>query len=224
MATLRTRSYDAAPASLRRRLFIAAAILVALLAAETAVLATSVRSLPNTISLPLFEQLPLLATLWASNPSAALSVTAQQALFIIEHRPPATGLQVWGLYYFPLTLAGHLLIAWVAATLVTRAAPHERWQRMALASGAALLALGVSYVRLASCCTVAPRWSLDILALAQALDPTSAGPDWQGLYAFIEPAFPGLQLAISLSGAMLLLASLRMRTASLPPAPRRHAN
>lgn len=195
-----------------------------LLAAETALLTVSVGRVPNSITLPLFEQLPLLTTLWASNPAAALSITAQQPLFIIEHRPPATGLQTWGIYYFPLTLVAHLFISWAAATLVVRAVPNERRPMQALVAGAVLLGLGLSYVRLASCCTVAPRWSLDILLLAQALDPTSAGFDWQALYARLEPLFPGLQVAISAIGAMFLIASQRTRPASLPPAARRHAD
>jgi len=177
------------------------------LVVEALVLATGVGLTPNAYSLPLFEQWPLLGTLWGSNPAAALSVTTQQALLLVEHRSATTGSQVWGIYYFPFTLAVRLLIAWAIAKCVIRLPTHAYWQFHAMVLGAALLALSVAYFRLASCCTVAPRWSLDIFLLARALDPRATLVDWQPIYAWIEPLLPATQVVMGIGGAALLLYS-----------------
>ena len=197
-----------------------------MLAAEAALLAISTGRAPNAIALPLIEQLSLLGTLWSSNPAAALSITAQQALFVIEHRAADTELQVWGLYGFPLTLAAYGLIAWLIARLAAQPVPLAGWKRLALGSGAILLAASVTYVRLASCCTLGPRWSVDIVLLAQALDPTSTLINWQSVYALLEPLFPATQAMMGIGGALLLYVCTAQRRTpgSLPPVPRRHAD
>jgi len=203
-----TTGSSTGPASARTQLrgttLIAVGIFFATLVVEVLVLATGVGLSPNAYSLPLIEQWPLLGTLWGSNPTAALSVTTHQALLLVEHRSTTTGSQVWGIYYFPLTLAIRFLIAW-AVTFVVRLPVHARWQVHAMVLGAALLALSVAYFRLASCCTVAPRWSLDILLLARALDPTATLFDWQPIYASLEPLLPATQVVMGLGGAALLL-------------------
>lgn len=208
------------------RAFLAAAILLAVIATETLLLSLSTGHAVNALALPLFDQWSLLVTLWGSNPAAALSVTAQQALLIIEHRVTDSGLQIWGAYYFPVTLVVYLVVAWIAAGFVTQPTRYAGWRRWGLASGAVLLALSVTYIRLASCCTVAPRWSMDILLLAQALDPTSTLINWQALYALVEPLLPATQATMGIGGTLLLFASAarRPRTPALPPAARRHAD
>jgi hypothetical protein len=223
VSTIPARTNRNAPVTLWYGLRLAVGIFVSLLAIETTLLAVCVGHAPNAISLPLFEQLPLLATLWGSNPAAALSVTAQQAVFVVQHRPTATGLPTWGIYYYPLTLAVHLLIAFMASSYFTRPI-NRRWQIHAFVYGAALLGVSVSYVRLASCCTVGPRWVLDVLLLSQALDPMSTLLAWQHLYTQIEPLLPWIQVVMVTSGAMLLYASRREHVVSLPPAARRHAD
>lgn len=209
-----------------RRGYVAVAVLAAIVAVELALLAISTGRAPNALTLPLIEQLPLLGTLWSSNPRAALSITAQQAVFVIEHRAADTGLQVWGIYGFPLTLAAYGLIAWLFASFLAQSAPWARWKRLAFSSGAVLLATSVTYVRLASCCTLGPRWSVDIVLLAQALDPTSTLINWQSLYALVEPLFPATQAMMGIGGALLLYVSTvqRRTPGSLPPVPRRHAD
>jgi len=209
-----------------RRGYVAVVVLAAIVAVELALLAISTGRAPNALTLPLIEQLPLLGTLWSSNPGAALSITAQQAVFVIEHRAADTGLQVWGIYGFPLTLAVYGIIAWIASGFLAQPVPLLRWKRFAFVSGAVLLAISITYVRLASCCTLGPRWSIDILLLAQALDPTGTLINWQSLYAWVEPLLGIAQAAMGIGGALLLYASLarRQSTASLPPAARRHAD
>ena len=223
MSTIPARTNRNAPVTLWYGLRLAVGIFVSLLAIETTLLAVCVGHAPNAISLPLFEQLPLLATLWGSNPAAALSVTAQQAVFVVQHRPTATGLPTWGIYYYPLTLAVHLLIAFMASSYFTRPI-NRRWQIHAFVYGAALLGLSVSYVRLASCCTVGPRWVLDVLLLSQALDPMRAALSWHQLYTHVEPLLPWIQVVMAISSAMLLYMSRQRQAASLPPAARRHAD
>jgi len=199
-----------------RTTLIAVGIFFVTLVVEALVLATGVGLTPNAYSLPLFEQWPLLGTLWGSNPAAALSVTTQQALLLVEHRSATTGSQVWGIYYFPFTLAVRFLIAWAIAKYVIRLSSQARWQFHAMVLGAALLGLSVAYFRLASCCTVAPRWSLDILLLARALDPTATLVDWQPIYAWIEPLLPATQVVMGIGGAALLLYATARRNLPTP--------
>ncbi len=195
-----------------RTLAFATLIFLGLLAMEAGLLAAAVGRLPNDVAVPLVDQFAMLVTLWRSNPMAALPHLAQQAVLVIAHHEPATGQQVWGLYYYPLALVVHLAVAVVAARML--AAPMDRRRPALLASGGALLVLGVTYVRLAACCTVASRWALDIALLARAYDPTSTGLDWQALYARLEPAFPYLQAGTLVAGIGLSVAAWRRR----PPA------
>jgi hypothetical protein len=204
----------------RRKMLIAAGIFVVMLALEVVVLATSVGLVPNTFSLPLFEQWPLLSTLWSSNRTAAFSVATHQALLVVEHRSATTGSQVWGIYYFPFTLAARFFIAWAVATFVVRLPIFARWQVHAMVLGTALLGLSIAYFRLASCCSVAPRWGLDIVLLTRALDPSATLIDWQPIYRWLEPLLPATQVVMGVGGAALLLYATMRRHLAAP----RHDN
>jgi len=89
-------------------------------------LAAVAGSAPNQMTAPLAEQFSLLATLWHSNPVAALPLIAQTPVFVIAHQEPADSLQAWGLYFFPFTFLVHLTIAVVAALLPRRPARVNR--------------------------------------------------------------------------------------------------
>lgn len=190
-----------------RTLAVAMLIFLGLLAVEAGLLAAAVGRLPNDVAAPFADQFAMLVTLWRSNPMAALPHLTQQAVLVIAHREPVTGQQIWGLYYYPLTLIVHLAVAGVAARVL--AAPMDRRRLALLASGGAALVIGVTYVRLAACCTVAPHWALDIALLARAYDPTSTWLDWQALYARLEPAFPYLQAGTLAAGIGLIVAAWR---------------
>lgn len=190
-----------------RTLAVAMLIFLGLLAVEAGLLAAAVGRLPNDVAAPLADQFAMLVTLWRSNPMAALPHLTQQAVLVIAHREPVTGQQIWGLYYYPLTLIVHLAVAGVAARML--AAPMDRRRLTLLASGGAALVIGVTYVRLAACCTVASRWTLDIALLARAYDPASTGLDWQALYVRLEPALPYLQAGTLAAGIGLIVAAWR---------------
>jgi len=207
----------ASPASARRptsrRAPIAIAIILFLILGELLLLFAGTGRVPNTLSLPVYDQWPLLLTLWGSNPAAALSVTAQQAIILIEHRASDVAVQVWGIYYFPITLAAYAVIAWFGSILYNRTHASSPHKSAALVCGASLLALSATYIRLASCCTVNPRWSVDLMLLAQALDTTGAWLDWQAVYRLIEPLLPSTQVLMAIGGATLLYWSARRRVA-----------
>lgn len=207
------------PARCRRTFASALAIFFGLLVVETGLLAVAAGRFPNDVSAPTADQLAMLATLWRSNPLAALPHLAQQAALVIAHREPVTGQQVWGLYYYLPALIVHLAVAWVSARIL--AAPANGRCLALLASGGVALILGVTYVRLAACCTVAPRWAFDIALLARAYDPSSAAIDWQAVYARLEPAFPYLQSGTVIAGIALIAAAWRRRprTAGAKPGP-----
>lgn len=203
----------------RRTFALALAVFFGLLAVETGLLAVAVSRLPNDVSAPTADHLAMLVTLWRSNPTAALPHLVQQAALVIAHREPVTGQQVWGIYYYLPALIVHLAVAWVSARIL--AARANRRCLALLASGGAALVLGVTYVRLAACCTVAPRWAFDIVLLARAYDPSSAAIDWQTVYARLEPAFPYLQSGTVIAGITLIAAAWkrRPRPAGATPGP-----
>lgn len=191
-----------------RRGAVALALLAGLIAVEAALLAAAAGFAPNAVTVPLAEQSALLATLWKSNPAAALPLTAQQALVVIARNDPEVSLQTWGLYLFPFTLFVHALVALVAVRWWRAGRRHP----VVFVAGSAALLFAVSYTRLASCCTGGPRWAFEIILLAFAFDPTITRIDWSAVIVRLERFFPYLQLATGLTGiALLILAMYRWR-------------
>lgn len=190
---------------------LAIAVFFCLVAVEAVLLAAVAGSVPNQVTTPLAEQFSLLATLWRSNPAAALPLIAQTPLFVIAHQEPADSLQAWGLYIFPLTFLVHLAIAVVAALLLCRP-PAQPRHLLWLASGSAALAFAVTYTRFATCCTGGPRWALDVGLYALAFDPIRSLLDWSAIYSYVEAFLPPLQFATGLVGiACLAAATLKQK-------------
>jgi hypothetical protein len=182
-------------------------IFICLAAMEVALISVLVGRLPNDLTVPLAEQFNLLATLWNSNPSAALPLIAQQPVFVVAHSEPVASVQTWGLYYFPLTFLVHLAIALVAA-LVLRRPPCRQRCWLLLGSGSALLAFAVTFTRLASCCTGGPRWAFEIWLYALAFNPANTLLDGSALFMRMEPFLPYLQFSTAAAGVALLTAAV----------------
>ena len=182
-----------------------------LVAVEVVLLAAVAGRGPNQVSVPLAEQLSLLATLWRSNPMAALPLIAQTPVFVIAHQEPAASLQTWGLYYFPFTFAVHLAISVAAALLLRRPSDHPR-RLLWLTSGGATLAFAVTFARSAICCTGGPRWALEIGLYALAFDPAPSLVDWSAIYTRTGTLLPYLQFATGMAGiACLVVATLKQK-------------
>lgn len=185
-------------------------ILSGLLLAPVVFLSVFVGGMPDHAVSPFMDQWPLLTTLWASNPGAALQVLMQQPLLVIAHSDPAGGTATWRMFYYPAPVALQLAIS-VLAVVILRAGGRGamRWHLMALLPGMALLVFVTTYVQLASCCTGGPRWALDVWLFAQAYNPGGTLIDWQELYSAIEGLLPAVQIALALLGVALLAVAAR---------------
>ena len=185
-------------------------ILFGLLLSPIVFLFVFVGGMPDRFAAPFVNQWPLLTTLWASNPGAALQVLMQQPLLVIAHSDPAGGTAAWRLFYYPAPVALQLAIS-ILAVVILRADIRDAMRRrlMALLPGVAVLVFVTTYVQLASCCTGGPRWALDVWLFALAYDPGGTLIDWQALYSGIEGALSIVQIALALVGVALLVAGTR---------------
>ena len=185
-------------------------ILSGLLLAPVGLLSVFAGGMPNRLAAPFLEQWPLLPTLWASNPGAALQILMQQPLLVLAHSAPAGGTAAWRLFYYPAPVALQLAIS-ILAVVILRADIRDAMRRrlMALLPGVAVLVFVTTYVQLASCCTGGPRWALDVWLFALAYDPGGTLIDWQALYSGIEGALSIVQIALALVGVALLVAGTR---------------
>jgi hypothetical protein len=184
---------------------LAVLVFAGLTAAEVLLLVIATGYRPNAITAPIVEQFTFLATLWNSNPSAALPLIAQQPVLLIAQSASAGSVPIWGIYFFPLSFITHVALAVLVAWAWRRAAGHRRELVLLMAGGVAL-AFAVSYIRLSSCCTGGPRWALEVWLLALAFDPTRTLIDWSAVIVSLERFFPYIQFAIGLTGIALLMA------------------
>lgn len=191
--------------------------LAALLLIEALLVTSGSGHPPNHVSMPILDQLFLLETVWHSNPLPALAITLQQPVGMLEYRHPGTGLQVWGLYYYPLSLTGQLLVAMFAAVIADPGFFQYRKRLIRFVAGCLMAGLGLTYIRLGSCCGADPLWSFDLLLFAHASDPELGATgmlDWQFLYRHLEPALRPLQWAVVAGGYLLQISAARV-----PPRP-----
>ncbi len=194
---------------------LAVIVLFGLVAVEVSLLAAVAGSGPNEVSVPLVEQLSMLATLWQSNLKAALPLIAQTPVFVIARQESVASLQTWGLYFFPFTCVVHLAIAVVVAWQLRRSSDQPR-RLLWLATGGVVLAFAITYARSAICCTGGPRWALELGLYALAFDPTPSMVDWSAIYMRVGMLIPFFQLAIGLAGiACIIVATLNNKKTGL---------
>jgi hypothetical protein len=186
---------------------LALAVFVGLAAVEATLLTMATGHWPNAITAPIVEQFAFLATLWNSNPSAALPLIAQQPVLLIAHSASPGSVPIWGIYYFPLSFITHAAVAVLLAWAWHRTAGHRRAYGLWV-TGVVGLLFAVSYIRLSSCCTGGPRWLLEVWLLALAFDPTRTLLDWSAIIVSLERFFPAMQFAIGLMGIALLMAAV----------------
>jgi len=183
------------------------AVFVSLGVVEAGVLALLNRGLPNQITTPFVSSLPVFQMLWTQNAWGALQMLAGQEVVVLRHVHSGSGLEVWGLYFYPLSVAVLATVSGAVGRVLSagrRDKPRSGW----LLAGAAALALAVTYVRVASCCS-GPAWAVDVLlraltapypgtALREALDGASQ-------YAFLA-----VQILLALLG-LVMLSNVRRR-------------
>lgn len=185
-------------------------ILTGLLVTPAGFLAGFVGGMPDRFAMPLVEQWPLLKILWASNPGAATQILLQQPLLAIAHGGPGGGAPVWGLFFYPVSLAVLLAVSILAAAVLLRAGGREATRRrlVSLLPGMALLVFVTTYAQLASCCTGGPRWLLDIWLYSLAYNTFDTLIDWQALYIGVATSLPIVQAVLALIGVALLAAAV----------------
>jgi len=178
-------------------------VFVSLGTAETGVLALLNHGLPNQITFPFVSSLPIFQMLWTQNPWGALQMLAGQEVVVLRYAHPSSGLEVWGLYFYPLSVVVLAAVSGAVGRVLSagrRGKPRGGlgW----LLAGVAALALAVTYVRVASCCS-GPAWAVDVLlraltapypgtALREALDGASRN------------AFLAVQILVALLGLVML--------------------
>lgn len=196
--------------TLTRAAMLGVLILFGLLVAPIGFLSGLVGGMPDRFAAPFVEQWPLLTTLWASNPGAAMQILMQQPLLVIAHSEPASGLPIWRLFFYPVPLATQLAVSVFAVVILCSGARTATLRRLvALLPGMALLVFVTTYVQLASCCTGGPRWALDVWLFSAAYNPRGTSIDWQALYSGIEGVLSIVQAALALFGMALLAAGTR---------------
>ena len=172
--------------------------------------------LPNSARLPVTSNMALLQILWQDSPWATIKlVLVDEPLVVIEQVQQATGLQVWGMFYFPGTLLVYLLASAFAASHWSDLVYSSARQRVLFTAGIATLLIGVTYLRRAACCTSNPAWVLDTFLLAKVYTPGPGTVDWMQVYEHLKPWLPILQTGTVLGG-MAMLYRWRLNTKSSP--------
>lgn len=190
-------------------------IAASLVLLETAIMAVLNQAPPNQASSPVLGQLGMLQVLWAQSPWATVSFASSQPLLVISH--VTSHQESWGLYFYPFSAAGHILVGAVAgAALIQPDLPS--WRRISALTGATvLLTLAVTHVRTASCCS-APAWAVDV-ALRVIYDPIKVVEMGEpSIYRTVYRFMDLLQGGCAALGIVLLALSLATRR----PCSKRH--
>jgi hypothetical protein len=138
---------------------------------------------PNNAQLQAISNLDLYQVLWRDNPWETVKlVLLDEPLLVIEQVQRETGLQVWGMFYFPCTVLAYLLVSDFAASHWGDFIRSSAKQRMLFTAGVVTVLTGATYLWLAACCTSDPGWVLDTMLLAKVYTPNLGAVNWMLLY------------------------------------------
>ena len=173
-------------------------------------------SLPTDIRIPDTLNPGFLQIMWQDNPSAMLKlVLVEKPLLVIEHFDQKSGMQVWGIFYFSITLLVYLLVSALTAWQWQRLVSCTMGQRLQFALGAFAMIIGVTYLRRAACCSGGANWILETGLLAKVSDPHPGLINWMSVYEGIHSLLPLLQTGVILGGVASLYYWLRKTRQSL---------
>lgn len=167
-------------------------------------------SIPNSIGMPLIQQLGILPDLLANNLLQGLKwLLFDVALFAIETTQDSG--VVWGLYwnffYSVLLVALAMLFSW-RLNRWSLLSPHQQYGVIV----AALLCWCVTFeLWLVGCCGAGPQWWPEILLLAKAYvsNPYIDTINWQGMYQRLTAISLSLRVCVLISGLLLFWYSAR---------------
>lgn len=186
-----------------RPLTAGAAAFVVLLLLPVVSFALYYRVFPNVFEAPVYQLWQLSGSLFSSNTGAALRLIFFQPLAIVGYVEAGTGLRVWEAYAYPIPTLALLAGALYGGFVVSRG-KLARSAAVQLAVGFGFMALALSHVRVAACCT-GPGWVVDVWLRGFALSPSPGGGiDWPILYQRVETLLLPSQAALAAAGVALL--------------------
>jgi len=179
------------------------AVFLSLIFGETALLVVLNGGFPTEAESPFLSFLPMFQGLWTQNPGGALQTLVDREMLILRHMHPGSGIEVWGLYFYPLTVAVLAAVSGVMGWALGGGwVDKPRGTLTHLFVGAAALLLAVTYVRVASCCS-GPAWAVDVLL--RALTASSPGTALREvLDGASQAAFLAVQILLAVLGLVML--------------------
>lgn len=161
------------------------------------------RVVPNIFEAPIHQLWQLSGSLFSSNAGAALRLVISQPLALVGYLETGTGLRVWEVYAYPIPTLVLLSSALFGGVIAARGRP-PRLAQVQLAAGLACVALALSHVRVAACCT-GPGWAVDVWLRGLALTPSPGSTiDWPVFYQRIEALLLPAQVMLALAGVALI--------------------
>ena len=195
---------------------LAGGVFLALLTLAIILFVVLLGGLPSGAQLQAGSNLALLQVLWEDNPWETVKLALSEVpLLVIEEVHQETGLQVWGMFYYAGTALVYLLVSAFTAWHWRALLDSPVTQRILFMAGVVTLLIGVSYLRLAACCTSNPSWVLDTFLLAKVYTPNVGTVNWVQIYERIEPWMTILQTATVVGGMAMLY---RWRLSASSPA------
>lgn len=176
----------------------------------TLLVALLLGGLPNSFQWEALSDPAFLKVLWQANPAeTARLVLMEEPWLVVEQRQAATGLQLWGLYFYAGTLFVCLSVSIFTALCWRRLKAASVKQRVLFLVGLLLVVFSVMYLRLLACCGSGPGWVLETWLLSRAYMPDAGGLDWVRIYTLVQAWLPALQAATLLVGSWLLASNGR---------------
>lgn len=181
-----------------RRILIFSAIIVIYVIAYTLMIALLNGGVPNRILTPLPQYYSLFSVLWDENAWAALLLMIHKSFFVIAHKDPRSGLNLWTMDIDAISFGIYLIVAWLLSgrLLLSRQQLSNQRRTLILSAaliGSAMVFLSVSYMSVIAHC---------------------AGPTWAGfvsLYGMGASEFelyPAYQISLAIVGGLLFAASV----------------
>ncbi|MCP4699980.1 MAG: hypothetical protein GY862_24480 [Gammaproteobacteria bacterium] len=175
---------------------------------EIGIMVLAIGTAPNRAYIPVIEYWPYYQSLFQEEPWYAIHhLTLKKALLIIEQKNFKHHIQIWGLYFYPLTVATHILVSLIAGTFLAMARTRKKLLSKYIVFvfiGASLLVFSVSYIRLASCCTGGDGWTAYVWLLSKIYSPFNSS-EWYGeIHTLIKDRVIFIQCAIAMIGGIFM--------------------